>query len=298
MKSKEIKFVIIGSTLSENSKDLEKEINLRGHKVDFLKFSDIVFEYNSKLQNFDIKKGGVSLLEFDVFIFRGYNKSFVEAQILAKWLVDNKKIVIDEFLSKKFVPSKIFEAMMFSKNKINHIQTFYGVGEKSLEKIVAEMIMPIVVKPVDAQKGQGVEKFESGAKALEFLRKNSRGYMVQKFIPADGDIRVVVVNGRALGAMKRFVGENDFRSNVSLGAKTRKVELNSNLRDISEKAAKAMNYEIAGVDVMEQKGEYVVLEVNHTPEWQGFKRVTGINPAVYIIDYAVKKYEKSKSWFF
>jgi glutathione synthase/RimK-type ligase-like ATP-grasp enzyme len=80
-----------------------------------------------------------------------------------------------------------------------------------------------------------------------------------------------------------------------LGARAEKILLTKKLETLALRATKAMNYEIAGVDIIEHKKEFYVLEINSAPQWQKFKEVTGINPAEDIVAYSLKKYYKKRS---
>jgi len=103
----------------------------------------------------------------------------------------------------------------------------------------------------------------------------------------------MVVGGKALGAVKRYVPENEFRTNRH-GTKAEQVPLTKELGKIAVKATKAMNYDITGVDVLEQDGKFKIIEVNIAPEWQKFKEITSINPAQEIIKVAFKKYRRKQ----
>lgn len=292
---KKINFLIIGPN-TENTADLVEEIKKRGHLVSIISMKEIFFEFS--YNNFKINFKNKSLGVFDIVIFRGYNKNFIEAEILAKKFLDDNKIVIDETIGKRFLPSKIFEASRLVKNKIKHPKTFQALGNSSYAEIFKKIKFPIIVKPVGGQKGKDIHKFKNIEEARIFFKKNPRGYLIQEYCKIDGDIRVFVVGNKILGAIKRFVIKGDFRSNASLGATAEKYSVDSELHKLAISAAKIMAYEIAGVDVIKHKGKYFVLEVNFAPQWQKFKEVTGINPAKSIIDYAIRKYEKNKSRFF
>ena len=103
------------------------------------------------------------------------------------------------------------------------------------------------------------------------------------------DLRVFIVGDTVLGAIRRYVIEGDIRSNASLGAKSEAVELTEEMVTLAKKATIAIGYEVAGVDLAETSTGYSILEVNHTPQWQAFKKSTGINPADHIVRYALKK---------
>ncbi|MBU2028743.1 RimK family alpha-L-glutamate ligase [Patescibacteria group bacterium] len=289
---KKINFLIIGPD-TENTSDLATEIKKRNHAFLAVPMKKIFFEFSNNV--FSVKWKNKNLKNFDIVLFRGYNENFIEAQILAKKFLDAKIIIIDESLGKGFVPGKIFEASQLVKNKINHPKTFQALDISSYGKILKNINFPIIVKPVRGQKGKDMYKFNSQRKALNFFKKNERGYLIQEYLPIDGDIRVFVVGNKVIGAIKRFVIKGDFRSNASLGATAEKYTVDEKLKKLALSAAKIMRYEIAGVDVISHKGEYFVLEVNFAPQWQKFKEITGINPAKHIIDYAIQKYEKNKA---
>ncbi|MHA1699058.1 MAG: hypothetical protein ACTSWN_09495, partial [Promethearchaeota archaeon] len=57
-------------------------------------------------------------------------------------------------------------------------------------------------------------------------------------------------------------------------------------------AAKAVNGEIVGVDLMDSDRGLLVVEVNGTPQFQGLMKSTGINIPRRIIDYVIKTQKK------
>ena len=89
--------------------------------------------------------------------------------------------------------------------------------------------------------------------------------------------------------MKRFVIPGDFRANISQGAKAEKYNLPKEAKEIAIKAAKITKTEFAGVDLIESRGKYYVIEVNRAPQFRGFKKYTGIDPSPFIIDYLENK---------
>ena len=92
--------------------------------------------------------------------------------------------------------------------------------------------------------------------------------LIQQIPPAlNGDIRVLVLNGRVLGAMNREKVKNDFRSNASLGANVNEADISNEIKEMAINAAKAMGCYYCGVDIAIQKRSRkpFVLEVNTSP---------------------------------
>lgn len=283
---KSLKFAIIGNDNS-NTRDLVNEIRKRKHTVNIIALKNIIFKCEKK---FKISWKNMPLENFDIFIFRGYSKNLREAKLVAKYLSEKGKTIIDKAIGEKAITGKISEAFSLTKNRLLYPKTFQALSFEEWKKILRKMKFPLIVKPIDGQKGQGIQKFTTKKDALVFFKDNFTGYLLQEFIPLDGDIRIFVVGNSALGAMKRFVIKGDFRSNASLGARATSIPLTKKLKALAISAAQSVDCEIAGVDIFEHKKRLYLFEVNFAPQWEKFKEVTGINPAKYIIDYATKKY--------
>ena len=79
-----------------------------------------------------------------------------------------------------------------------------------------------------------------------------------------------------------------FRS--SLGGMAQKAVLPDRILKMAVKAASVCEIEVAGVDVILDKksGQSFILEVNRSPQFEGFMKATGINVPKAIIDFLVK----------
>lgn len=282
---KELKFAIIGSAKTENTRDLIKEIKSQGHSLSIFSIKDIFFE--SSTGALIIKE---KINSFDIFLLRaGHDEYQKEVRMLARHLLDSKKIVVDEVLGKEYINGKMSQALLFSKHNIPHPKTFLASSFASYKTILKKMRFPIIIKPDIGKRGIGIKKFENTKSALAFFQKNNRGFLLQEYLPNNGDIRVFVVGNKVLGAMKRHLIKGDFRSNVSLGAKTEKLQLDRALEKTALKAVRSIGFEVAGVDLILFENKYYVIEVNEGPQWQGFKKTMGINPASHIVKYSIKK---------
>ncbi|WP_436498580.1 ATP-grasp domain-containing protein [Actinokineospora sp. HUAS TT18] len=79
---------------------------------------------------------------------------------------------------------------------------------------------PYIVKPREMGMGYGVVKVDSveqlGA-TLDMVAQTGTGYVVQQFLPNDGDIRVYVVDGEVVCAQHRRAQEGNYLANLSQG---------------------------------------------------------------------------------
>ena len=111
--------------------------------------------------------------------------------------------------------------------------------------------------------------------------------LVQEFISeAKGaDLRVFIVDGQIVGAMKRQAKEGEFRSNLHRGGKATVINLSPEERATAIKAAKKLGLGIAGVDLLQSSLGPLVMEVNSSPGLEGIEGATGIDIATKIIEY-------------
>jgi ribosomal protein S6--L-glutamate ligase len=287
---KKLKFAIIGPE-TENTFDLIKEIENRGHEAEILFLSHIYFLFEEK--ELKIFNNGKPIEDFDIIFFRGYNLSFNEAQLLSEYFINKRKTVIDDKIGLSFSPGKLSEAFRFTQVGIDYPQTYHAADIREWKKILDKIEYPVIVKPINGRKGRSIEKIRTKEDALAFLEKNPCGFLLQKYYPIKSDIRILVVGDKVIGAFERFIKEGEFKSNLR-GTPGEKIEVFKEIEELSLKAARAVECEIAGVDIFNYEGKNYVLEANLAPQWEKFKKVTGINPAPYIIDYAMNKFDKRK----
>ena len=99
------------------------------------------------------------------------------------------------------------------------------------------------------------------------------------------DIRVLVVGGEAIAAMKRNAPAGEFRANIHKGASGEAVTLPKEYIRLAIKATAALELEVAGVDLLETNEGPVILEVNPSPGFEELESVTGIDIAAGIIEF-------------
>lgn len=291
LKKKNPSFLIIGPEKSENTQDLIDEITKRNFSYQLVQLKGIRFHFFSGQKIPYYEK--INLLDFDIFIFRGFNIYSMEAQLLAMVLLNKKKIVVDEIIGKDFLMGKAYESVKLSFEKVLQPETFYMNNFNLCKNLLDNISFPIIVKPIFGEQGNDIHKFNDKKTVCEFFKKNSGNYLLQKYLPIEADYRVFIVGDKVLGAIKRFVIKGDYRSNASLGAEAEKISVSVEMKELALRAKKAVGLEIVGVDIIKYGNQWFVLEVNHTPQWQKFKEITDINPAEEIISYCLSKYEKS-----
>jgi glutathione synthase len=97
----------------------------------------------------------------------------------------------------------------------------------------------IVIKPLHGFAGGSVFRIGSDGRNLASLMElfnttYREPHVLQKFIPeiAQGDKRIVLIDGEVAGAVNRVPGEGEIRSNLAVGGKPAKTELTDREKEI------------------------------------------------------------------
>ena len=149
---------------------------------------------------------------------------------------------------------------------------------------------PLVIKLLEGTQGLGVvlaETQNAATSVIEAFNGLGARVIAQEFIKEAGgaDIRVFVVDGKVIGAMKRQGKEGEFRSNLHRGGSASIIELTDEEEKTALKATRAMGLGIAGVDLLQSSKGPLVLEVNSSPGLEGIETATKIDIAKQIIRY-------------
>jgi tetrahydromethanopterin:alpha-L-glutamate ligase len=157
--------------------------------------------------------------------------------------------------------------------------TWVGEGERGALRFLRRELAAgyrVVMKPVFGSQGEGVVRLDSIAD-LPPAGGVDGLYYLQRFVEAEGehhaDIRVLVVAGRAVAAMRRE--STHWVTNRAQGARCLSQVMDESLARLAEAAVVAVGAVYAGVDILVGPGgTRYVGEVNGIPAWYGLQRVT------------------------
>ncbi|WP_420003734.1 glutathione synthase [Arenibacterium sp. LLYu02] len=145
----------------------------------------------------------------------------------------------------------------------------------------------VILKPLYGNGGAGVFRLDANDRNLSSLHELFTGFsreplIVQKYLPAvtNGDKRVILVDGEAVGAINRVPAAGETRSNMHVGGRPEKIGLTE--RDLEICATigpllKEKGQVFVGIDVI---GDYLT-EINVTSPTgiQELERFDGVNIA-------------------
>jgi ribosomal protein S6--L-glutamate ligase len=194
------------------------------------------------------------------------------------------------------------QALVRSRDKLRSLQILSRAGlglpktvfsnySKNVGNIIDRVDgAPLVIKLLEGTQGLGVvlaDNRNSAESILEAFNGLKARVIVQEFIKeAKGaDLRVFIIDGVVVGAMKRQGKEGEFRSNLHRGGTAEIVTLTDEEENAALKAAKVMGLGIAGVDMLQSDRGPLILEVNSSPGLEGIESATGKDIATQIIKY-------------
>jgi len=244
----------------------------------------------------DVKKGSLyigdkkkNLNYFDAIIPRSpHFKKKVGDKFISKRLTTIFKLIIeyakdkkifllnDKFFSSYQSLDKLAQQYFLFKNNLSGIPSLHFSQSFKLNS-KNKFDFPVVAKVAQGSLGTGVFKLENETELKTFINKNDKTgtfYLIQKYYPIDCDYRVLVLNKKALGVMKRIPKEGEWRTNVSQGGSAEKVNQTESIRikKLAEAVAKKMSFDYVGVDILKHKNKLYVIEVNSLAQFKGFEK--------------------------
>jgi RimK family alpha-L-glutamate ligase len=161
------------------------------------------------------------------------------------------------------------------------------------DQLVANNIgFPCVIKVITGSYGEGVhlcEHQKDFKKLMNFIDSigHKKTLIVQEYMgerPGE-DLRVLVIGGKVVGAMKRTAPSGDFRANVSNGGTGERYEVTDEIDFIARETAKVLGLDIAGIDLLFAKDGFSVCEANSNPGFNGFEKYCNVDVADQIAEY-------------
>lgn len=212
--------------------------------------------------------------------------------------------VVRQFEMMKIFTAVESQALVRSRDKLRSLQILAraGIGipktafasspkEKDIDNVIESTGgAPCIIKLLEGTQGIGVilaDNHKAAKSVIEAFMKIKANMLVQEFIKEAGgaDIRVFIVDGQIVGAMKRQAKDGEFRSNLHRGGSASVIQLSPEERATAIKAVKKLGLGIAGVDLLQSKRGPLVMEVNSSPGLEGIEGATGIDIAGKIIEY-------------
>jgi ribosomal protein S6--L-glutamate ligase len=158
-----------------------------------------------------------------------------------------------------------------------------------------EKMLPVIYKPILSSMGRGSMKFVDTDLAFNAYKTLDRLYhplIIQGYVHNPGrDVRIFVIGDECVGAVYKYIPEGKWKSNIAQGGRMVEEEMKPQIIELGIKAARAMELDYCGVDILESPDGPIVLEVNAAPGWQGLNKATGKDIAKIVTEYGVSQIE-------
>ena len=285
-----MRLTIICDRVSWEEKDLMKSAMLNGIKLSILNVKD-----SKKM--FDLMISGRRKLKSSLCLQRciSYYKGLYSTVILER----KGFKVINSFDASRICGDKLLTSLVLSENGIPIPKTFIAFSKEQALKTLRRVGYPVILKPLIGSWGRLISLLqdeETAYTVITFRETSSNPlykiFYLQEYIPKNRDIRAFIVGEEVVAAMYRYNLKNDWRSSATAGARTEPCPITDELENICINVAKAVKGEILGVDLINKKGELLVTEVNHVPQFKAITETTGIKISEKIIRYLKNSYSK------
>lgn len=267
-----------------------KECMQRGHKVSVMYTYDLTvrnnivhgFAKNLKIEGkipesatafykkitYDIKL--TALHAFDCIMIR---KDPPISPLVFNFLdsVKNETLIINDIDGIRKANNKLYTTTFHDPSNTYLPKTHVSGSKKYIKKIIEESEEEkMILKPLDGSGGRGVIVLEKNATSninslLDFYIDDSgENYVIlQEYIHGaeDGDVRVIMLDGKAIGAYHRKPADGEHRANIQTGGSAHKYTLTDSQKKICAKIGKKLASDgifFAGLDMIGDK----ILEVN------------------------------------
>ena len=191
---------------------------------------------------------------------------------------------------------KLYTHQILAQSDLNLPKTMLLRHPIDIDFVEKNLGLPVIVKTLSGSYGRGVFLCEDKKQlrqliSLAELNKKSYDIIIQEFIKDTWgkDLRVLVVNNKVVGCMMRQATDDDFRANLTRGGEGIPYEVNDQIEWLASESSKALDLDIAGVDLLFDKDGYKICEVNSNPGFEGMELFTKKNIAEEMVQFIKMK---------
>ncbi len=285
-----LSFKKIDQRASKEELRLKEEAIKRGHKTRILRSERCAMYFNHELKL--LYKGKEKLNKLDLIIPRVSLTNNIPIQSA---VIEQAELIgiptLNNYLSIIKAKNKLRTLQILNHYSIPVVKTVVIQDETYLEDTLKHIETPVILKTSHGSYGKGVilaETKRAAISAYNVIANSSDMILLQEYIGESKgkDIRAFVVGENVVASMERVARRGEFRSNIELGGKGKAIKLSNEMKSLAIRAAKALELEISGVDIILTKNGPAIMEVNANPGFKTIEEITEINIAKKIIEHA------------
>ncbi|MBU1974444.1 MAG: RimK family alpha-L-glutamate ligase, partial [Nanoarchaeota archaeon] len=192
--------------------------------------------------------------------------------------------------------NKLLTQLILQQHNIPMPKTYVSPNVESAKELLEKVNYPIVMKFPEGTQGKGVmfaDSLASASSLLDALGVLNQPFIIQEYVETDGtDIRALVVGDKVIGAMRRIAQKEEKRANIHAGGKGEFILLDRETTKVAVDAAKALDADVLGVDILEGGLGPQVIEVNASPGLQGLNEVSTLDIPDELAKFFFRKTEE------
>ncbi|MDB5166328.1 MAG: rimK [Candidatus Saccharibacteria bacterium] len=242
-------------------------------------YEDLLFDFDGQELRVTDTVSGNDLRTFDTIFLIGWFKTKAlddVARSVAHYAAAHGVAFANSeaFYGRSF--TKLSQCVLAALNGVRVTPFLFSLDRQVLHSAIlqADRPWPMIVKAVAASRGQNnflVHEAEEMERILTTDIELNIHYIVQEFVPNDGDYRILVMGGKVRMAIHRKAQSTTHLNNTSQGATATLVaaeDLPSAVQAEALKLAQLFHREVTGVDMVKHRDNenYYFLEANNMPQ--------------------------------
>ena len=258
---------------------LKNSLENKKHKVTSACLSDINLTIEKNKSNIFVNNS--LLLDIDNVIVRfvpgGSLEEIVFYLNILKILQSMNIKVINTASSIECTVDKLFTSHLLNGNGIPTPMTYIFRGHDKAKEFIHNnnSFKEIVYKPLFGSQGDNI-KLINNVLDVDKLNNTSNIYYFQEYLEnaINHDYRVLIIKNKEnfkYFYMTRY--GNTFVNNISKGGSCIKEDIDPTIINLAIESSKLLNIDFCGVDIMQYKKKYYVIEINSIPAWRGLQNV-------------------------
>jgi RimK family alpha-L-glutamate ligase len=288
---------ILSARTGWHTDQLLRALTARGHVGSIVPYESLLAHIGARGRGATLSADAHQLLDADAVLARIIPNGSLE-QIIYRvdalhWLEDRGVRVMNSPRTIERCVDKFYTSALLHEAGLETPETIVCERIDDAMNAVREM-GDVIVKPLFGSMGHGMVRVsdpETAFRVFRALEMTRAVFYVQRVIEHRGcDVRAFVVGNRVVAAIERRARDGGWRTNISLGGEARAIELSSAWSKMALEAARAVDADYAGVDLLPARdGSTYVLEVNGIPGWSGVQAATSADVAGAIVDHLIEK---------
>lgn len=250
--------------------------------------------------NVEFENGMRALKDFDVIFMRDnppldpFVLNFLDS-------IKDEAFIVNAVSGLREANNKIYTAAYYDPEKTIIPTTHVSKNIDYLLSIIQQSDKDkMIMKPLDGYGGRGVIVIEKSAKdnirsLLEFYINKSKGesnyVILQEYVEGaeKGDVRILMLNGKPIGALRRKPAKGDIRSNISAGGSVEQYKLTRKDRILCDLIGKKLIKDgiyFAGLDII--SGKLIEINVLSPGTIADINKLNKVKLQIEIVDFLEK----------